>query len=105
MLIILWSLLSWNMWCGCWEPCFCKQLPLNDNENNFDEKFNNENYNKTVSKLHDAGCKNSYFTSADVALLGSWCGVSQYPQLYDQQLENYQLLPRLYLVSFEVNNG
>ena len=47
--------------------------------------------------------KNS-FTSADIAILGYRCGVSQYPQCYDKQLEKYQLLPRPYLVSFEGDN-
>ena len=46
-----------------------KQLPLNDNENNFDEIFYNKNYKKTVRKLHDAGWKNSYFIYADVDML------------------------------------
>ena len=57
-----------------------KQLPLNDNEKTFDEKFNDNNYKKTVRKLHNSGCKNSYFTSVDVAMIGHGCGVSQYSQ-------------------------
>ena len=104
MLIILWIILSWTMWCVGWEPCICKQLSLNDNENNFYVNFNNDNNKKTVSKLHDAGWENGYFTSADIAMLVHGCSVSQYPQLYDQQPENYQLLPHPYLGSFEGNN-
>ena len=38
------------------------------------------NYKKTVKKLHGTGWKNSYFTSADVSMLGYGCGVSQYPK-------------------------
>ena len=30
-----------------------KQLPLNDNYNKFDEKLNNDHYNKTLNNLHD----------------------------------------------------
>ena len=51
-------------------------------------------------KLHDAGWKNSYFTSADVSILGYGCVVSQYPQFYYQDKDNYQLLPRPYRESF-----
>ena len=35
--------------------------------------------------------KNSYFTSDDVSMLGYGCGVSQYPQFYDRDLDMYQL--------------
>ena len=52
-----------NMWFEGWEPFFYKQLPLNDNKNNFHENFNDKNYKITVSKLHDYGWVNSYFTS------------------------------------------
>ena len=46
-----------------------------------------------------------FFTSADVAMIDHGCGVSQYPQFYDEHLENYQLLPRPYLRIFAGNNG
>ena len=82
-----------------------KQLPLNDNENNFDEKFNNNNYEETVRKLHDCGWENGYLTFADVAMFGHGYGFSQYPQLYYQQLEKYQLLPCKYLRNFEGDSG
>ena len=71
-----------------------KQLPLNDKNYKFDKKFNNNNYNITVKKFHDAGWKKSYLTSANVAIIGHKCGVSQYPKLYYQQLEKYQFLTR-----------
>ena len=45
-----------------------------------------------------------FFTSADVCMLGYGCGVSQYPQCYDRDLEKYQVLPRPYLGSFEGGN-
>ena len=48
--------------------------------------------------------KNSNYNCADVFMLGHGCGVSQYPQFYDQKLEKYQLLPRLYLGSFDGGN-
>ena len=41
--------------------------------------------------------RKTVFTSADASILGNGCGVSQYPQFYDQHLEKYQLLPRPYL--------
>ena len=63
-----------------------KQWSLNENENNFDEKLNDKNYKRTVMKLHDTGCKNSFSTSADVSMLGHGCVVSQYPYFYDQHL-------------------
>ena len=46
-----------------------------------------------------------YFTSAYVDMFGHGCGVSRYPQFYDQHLEKYQLLPRPYLGSFGGDNG
>ena len=82
-----------------------KQLSLNENKNNFDEKLNDNNNKRTVKKLHDACWKNIYFTSANVAILGHRCSVSQYPQFYDQQLEKCQLLPRPYLGILEGGNG
>ena len=80
-------------------------MPSNENENNFDEKLNDNNNKRTVKKLHDACWKNIYFTSANVAILGHRCGVSQYPQFYDQPLEKCQLLPRPYLGILEGGNG
>ena len=44
------------------------------------------------------------FTCADVSILGYECGVSKYPQFYYWYLENYQVLPRPYLV-FQGDNG
>ena len=61
---------------------FYAQLPLNEDDNNFEEKLNDINYRKKVKKLHDAGRKNSYFTSSDVSILVYGYGVSQYPQFY-----------------------
>ena len=58
------------------------------------------NYKKTVKKLHDTGWKNSYHTSDDVSMLGSGCGVSQYPQFFVEDLDIYQMLPRPFLISF-----
>ena len=57
------------------------KLPLNEDENNFDEQLNDINYKRTVRKLHDAGSENSYLTSADFSIIGHGCGVSQYPQV------------------------
>ena len=47
--------------------------------------LNDGNFKKPMNKLHDAGCKNCHFKYADVYLLGRGCGVSQYPQFYDQK--------------------
>ena len=64
------------------------------------ELFSYMNYTKTVRKLYDTGWKNIYHTSADVYMLGYGCGVSQYPQLFVDYLDMYQVLPRPYLRSF-----
>ena len=63
--------------------------------------MNDINYKRTIRKIHDIGCKNSYFTSADVYMLIYGCGVSQYPQFYDKDLDMYQVLPCPYIGSFE----
>ena len=63
---------------------FYTQLTLNEDDNNFDEQLNVINYKRKVRKLHDAGWKENYFTSADVSMLGYGCSLSQYPQFYDQ---------------------
>ena len=34
-------------------------------------------------------------------MLGYGCGVSQYPQFYDKDLDMYQVLPRPYIGSFD----
>ena len=57
--------------------------------NVFDRNLNDNNYKSTVRKLHDSGWKNVKVTSAGVAMLGNGCGVSNYLQLYDKNLENY----------------
>ena len=38
---------------------YYKQLPLNENDNNFDGKLNDINYKRTAMKLDDDGWKNS----------------------------------------------
>ena len=59
------------------------------------------NYKVTVRKFHDCGWKNSFHTSADVAMLGYVCGVSMYPQFFVEDLKTYQMLPRPYMRSFD----
>ena len=63
------------------------------------------NYKKTVRKFQDTGWKNSYHNSADVSMIGYGCGVSQYPQLFVEDLDMYQMLPRTYLRSFDGGPG
>ena len=58
-------------------------------------------YKKTMKESHDTGWKNSYFTSADVSMLVCGCGMSQYPQFFDEDLDIYQMLPRTCLRSFD----
>ena len=67
--------------------------------------MNDINYRETVKKLHDAGWKNSYFTSADVYMLGYGCGVSKYTQYYVKYLDMYQMLPHPHIGSFDVFTG
>ena len=45
--------------------------------------------------------KNSYHNYADVSMIGYGCDVSQYPQLFVEDLDMYQMLPRPYLRSFD----
>ena len=82
-----------------------KKILLNEYDNYFEEKLNDINYNKTFIKLHHAGLKNSYFTCSNVSMLGYGWGVSQYPQFYDKDLDMYQLLPGLYIGSFDGFTG
>ena len=56
---------------------FNTKLPLNKNDNSFDEQFNDINYQIMVRNIHDAGYKYNYFNYADVFMLGHICGVSQ----------------------------
>ena len=81
---------------------FYTQLPLNEDDNNFEEQLSYMNYKKIVSKLHDNGWKNSSHTSADVFMLGYGCAVSQYLQVFVEDLDMYQVLPRPYLRNFDV---
>ena len=39
---------------------FNTQLPLNEDDNNFDEQLNEINNKRTVRKLHDASWKHSF---------------------------------------------
>ena len=59
-------------------------LPLNVNEDNFNGKWYDIFYERTVIKLYDDGWKNIFPACDDVSLIGYGCGVSQYPQVYDQ---------------------
>ena len=54
----------------------------------------------TFRKFHDCGWKNSFHTSADVAMLGYGFGFSMYPQFFVEYLKTYQMLPRPYMRSF-----
>ena len=74
---------------------------MNEDDNNFEKQLNDINHRKTVKQLHDAGWENSYFTSDDVYVLGYGCGVSWYPHFYVKCLYMYQVLPRLYIGSFD----
>ena len=71
------------------------------NDNNFDGKLNDINYKRTAMKLHDANWKNIFSNFDGVSMLGYGCGVSQYPQFYDRDLDKYQVLPHPYLGSLE----
>ena len=62
-------------------------------------------YKKTVKKLHDAGLKNSYFTSADISIIGYGCGVSQYPWFYSKFSDMYQVLPHPHIGYFDGFTG
>ena len=79
---------------------FYAQLPLNEDDNSFEEQLRYINYKTIVEKLHDTSWKNSHFTSAVVSMIGYGCGVSQYPQFFVKDLDMYQVLPRPYLWSF-----
>ena len=59
----------------------------------------------TVRKLNDCGWKNSSYKSSDVSMLSYGCGVSMYPQLFVENLDIYQMLPRPYLRSFDGGPG
>ena len=58
-----------------------------------------------MRKLHNTGWKNNYHTSSDVSKLVHGCGVSQYPQVFVEDLYMYQMLPRPYLISFDGSPG
>ena len=58
-----------------------------------------------MRKLHDTGWKNIYHTSDYVSMLGYGCGVSQYTQFFVKDLGMYQMLPRIYLISFDSGYG
>ena len=64
--------------------------------------INDKNIKITVLKLYDDHLRKTAFSDANMLVHG--CGVSQYPQFYDQHLEKYQLLPRPCLGSFKDDN-
>ena len=66
---------------------FYTQLPLNEDDDNFEEQLNYINYKITIRKLHGVGWKNSYFNSSDLSMLGYGCGVSRYPPFYDKYFD------------------
>ena len=76
---------------------FYTNLPLNELDNDLDNKLSFIKYKQTVRELHDSGGKNSSHISADVAMIGYGCGVSVYPQFYDKKKLLFHMLPRLYI--------
>ena len=81
---------------------FYTQLPLNEDGNNLDKQLSFMNYKVTVRKFHYCGWKISYHKSADVVMLGYGCGVSMYPKFFVEDLKTFQMLPRQYRISFDV---
>ena len=77
------------------------QLPLNEYGKNIDKQLSCINYKETVRNFHNTGWKNSYHTSADVAMLGYGCGVSMYTQFFVEDLKIYYMLPRPYMSYFD----
>ena len=71
---------------------FYKQLPLNENDNEFEGELNDINNKRTVMNLYDVEWQTSFYTSTDVSMLGNGCGMYQYPQFYYLDLEQYQVL-------------
>ena len=54
-------------------------------------------YKTPIKNVHKIGWKKNYFTSSDVSMLGSGCGVSSFTQFYDQINKKYQFLPLPYV--------
>ena len=75
---------------------FYKQLPLNENDNNFEGKSNDINSQKIVTR-----CSLLFFNYDNVYILGYVCGVFHYLKYYNQNLDEYQVLPCPYLGYFE----
>ena len=84
---------------------FNTNLPLNDPDNDLENKLSYGKYKLTVRELHDSGWKNSSHISADVSMLGYGCGVSVYPQFYDKKRKTFHMLPRPYIRSFDGNSS
>ena len=59
---------------------------------------------RTVRKLHDAGWKHSYFTSAGIYMLGHGCGVSQYPHFFIDSWMGIKCYRRVYFEGFPGHN-
>ena len=51
---------------------------------NFEGIIDEGTYRTTIQNIQNLGCKEQFFNSADVLVLGNGCGVSQYPQVYDR---------------------
>ena len=62
-------------------------------------------YRTTLQNMHNIGWKAQYFNSADVSMLGHGCGVSQYPQFYDNNNKKIQMLPRPYVGCYFSEKG
>ena len=58
-------------------------------------------YKESVWNMQKLGWKANYFKSAHVSMLVHGCGVSQHPQ----NLNNYQILPHLYMWSYSGEMG
>ena len=61
--------------------------------------INEVTYKTTLQNMQKLGWKGNYFKSYCVSMVGSGCGVSHYPQFYDRNKKEYQVLPRPYVGS------
>ena len=49
--------------------------------------FDDGKYKNTIKRMHLAGWKDNYFSSAGISITGHGCGISQFSQFYDKSIK------------------
>ena len=75
---------------------------LSEFAENLDGMIDEGMHKTSIQNMHKIGWNSNYLKYADVSMLGHGCGVSHFPQFYDNIKKKYQILPCPYVGKYLV---